>query len=85
MNADRLRYRIPARMAAAVGAYLLYRWALDDRVLPAAFLGVGALLVAWAAIEEVTVPPEGRYGLLVVGSTILGLGLVGLGIYLTLR
>ncbi len=85
MNADRLRYRIPARMGAAVGAYLLYRWALDERVVPAAFLGVGALVTAWAAIEELTVPPEGRYELLVVGSAVLGLGLVGLGLYLTLR
>ena len=85
MNHQRLRYRIPARTAAVIGSYLLYRWAVDDRILPAAFLGVGALLVSWAAIEEVTVPPDGRYGLLVVGSAILGLGLAGLGLYLTLR
>ena len=85
MNNERLRYRIPARMAAAVGAYLLYRWALDDRVVPAAFLGVGALLLSWAVIEEVTVPPEGRYELLTVSSAVLGLGLAGLAVYLLLR
>ena len=82
---ERLRYRIPARMAAGVGAYVLYRWALDDRVLPAAFLGVGALLLSWAAIEEVTVPPQGRYELLIVGSALLGLGLIGLALYLLFR
>jgi hypothetical protein len=72
-------------MTAAVAAYLLYRWAVDDRVFPAAFLAAGALLVSWAVIEELTVPPQGRYELLVVGSIVLGLGLAGLGLYLTLR
>ncbi len=85
MKRDWARYRLPARMAAVLGGYLLYRALGDDRIIPGLMLGGGAMLVAWTVIDEVTLPRKERLSLMVVGSAVLGLGLVGLGLYLALR
>ena len=85
MNENWARYRIPARMVAAVAGYALYRTVVDDRVIPGAMVGVGAVLLAWSIIDEITLQKRERLGLMVVGSAILGLGLLGLGLYLTFR
>ena len=85
MNENLERYRMPARVVAVVGAYFLYRLVADDRVIPGVMVGFGAMLVAWAAIDEITLQKRKRLSLLVVGSAILGLVLCGLGLYLTYR
>lgn len=78
------RYRLPLRIAAVFVAYLLYRWVGDARVVPGMMIGLGAILVVWAIIDELTLVKSQRLGLLQVGTAILGLVLFGLGIYLTL-
>lgn len=79
------RFRLPLRIAAVLVGYLLYRWVGDARVVPGAMVGLGAILVEWSIIDELTLVKGQRLGLLQVGSAILGLGLLGLGAYLTLR
>lgn len=79
------RFRLPLRIAAVFGGYLLYRWVGDARVIPGVMVGFGMVLVAWAIIDEVTLIKGQRLGLLQVGSAILGLVLAGLGAYLTFR
>ena len=78
------RYRLPLRIGAGFVAYLLYRWVGDARVVPGVMVGLGAVLVAWAIIDELTLVRSQRLGLLQVGTAILGLVLVGLGAYLIL-
>lgn len=85
MNENLARYRVPARVAAVLGGYLVYRGLGDDRVVPGLMAGLGAMLLAWSIIDEITLPKRERLGLLVVGSAILGLGLLGLGLFLSLR
>ena len=79
------RFRVPLRIAAVFAGYLLYRWVGDARVIPGVMVGFGAVLVAWAIIDQVTLIRGQRLGLLQVGSAILGLVLAGLGAYLTYR
>ncbi len=76
------RYRLPARVGAVFGAYLLYRWVGSEHLVPALLVGTGSLLVAWAAIDELMLPPRDTLGLMQVGTIALGLGLAGLGIFL---
>lgn len=79
------RYRMPARVAAIVLAYLLYRALLDDGVIGPAFVAFGAFLIAGSAIDRLTTSRHDRTELLTVGTVILGLGLLGIGIYLLVR
>ena len=78
------RFRLPARIGAVFIGYLLYRWAGDARVVPGVMVGLGATLLAWAIIDELTLVKSQRLGLLQAGTAILGLVLLGLGLYLTL-
>lgn len=79
------RYRMPARIAAVVLAYLLYGVLLEKRVFPPALVAVGAFLVAGNVIDRYTTSPHDRSHLLGAGTLILGLGLIGIGIYLLVR
>ena len=76
---------MPARIAAVLIGYLLYRWVWDDRIVPGLMVGAGFILVAWLAIDSFTRPRHERLQLLEVGSAVLGLGLLGVGAYLALR
>jgi hypothetical protein len=79
------RFRVPLRIAAVFAGYLLYRWVGDARVVPGIMVAAGAILIVWAIVDELTLIRKQRLGLLQVGSAVLGLGLLGLGAYLTWR
>lgn len=79
------KHRIPLRMIAVIACYALYFYLSQDRRPPAAFIGVGALLISWSLIDRWTLWRRDRSGLLQVGQTILGVGLLGLGIFLFAR
>ncbi|HEU4480432.1 MAG TPA: hypothetical protein VFS18_00980 [Actinomycetota bacterium] len=79
------RARMPLRIGAVFVAYALYRVAAGTSAAGALFLGGGFVLVAWVTIDRYTMWRRDRSGLLQVGSFILGLGLLGLGLYLVLR
>lgn len=74
------RFRTPARIVALVVAYLIYRGIEDDRFAAGVFLGLGAWALSWTAIDSLTLRASRRLRLLQAGTTILGLGLVGLGL-----
>ena len=79
------KHRIPLRMIAVIACYALYFYLSQDRKPPAAFVGLGALLVSWSLIDRWTLWRRDRSGLMQVGQTLLGVGLVGLGIFLFAR
>jgi hypothetical protein len=79
------RYRMPARIAAIVLAYFLYRALLEDAVMPPALAAFGAFLVTGVVVDRLTTSRHDRTELLEVGTVILGLGLLGIGIYLLVR
>lgn len=79
------RGRIPMRIVAIVGAYLLYRVLEARHAAGAAFTGAGVGLLALMLIDRYTLWRHKPLGLLQVGATILGLGLLGIGLYLVAR
>lgn len=76
---------MPLRIAAVVGAYVGYRLLVEDHLAGAAFVAVGGVALAWAAIDGATLWRRERSGLLTMGTILLGLGLLGLGTYLLVR
>lgn len=79
------KYRMPLRVAAIFVCYGLYYVLSRERTVPAALIGIGALLIALALIDRWTRWRRDRSGLLQVGQTLLGAGLLTLGtvLYLT--
>lgn len=76
------KHRIPLRVVAIFACYALYFFLSRRQTVPAAFVGVGALLLVLALIDRWTLWRRERSGLLQVGKTLLGAALLGLGIFL---
>jgi len=79
------KYRIPLRMLVILGGYLVYLVLSYEGTVAAVFLGLGAALVGLPLVDRWTLRRNKRSGLLQVGVTLLGLGLLGVGAYLYLR
>lgn len=78
-------WRMPLRVAAVFLAYVLYRVPGDDRLGAGVLLGVGSFMLASVVIDRLTLPRVDRSGLLQVGTTVLGLGFVAVGLMLAVR
>ncbi len=76
------KYRIPMRVAAILGSYALYYFLSKQRTGPAVFIGLGTVLVSLALVDRWTVWRRDRSGLMQVGQTLLGIGLLALGLFL---
>ena len=72
---------MPLRVVVIVGSYALYYFLSDERLVPAVFVGLGAALLGLSLVDRWTLRRADRSGLLQVGMTILGIGLLGLGLY----
>ena len=75
------RYRIPARISAVFGAYVIYRFTGDERVVPALLLAGGFVLLAWAIVDRLTLGRHQQIVMLQAASAILGVGLIALGLF----
>lgn len=76
------KYRIPLRVAAIAACYAIYFFLSRDRTGPAVFIGLGSLLISFSLIDRWTLWRRDRSGLMQVGQTVLGLGLLALGLFL---
>ncbi len=76
------KHRIPLRVVAIFGCYALYFFLSRRQTVPAAFVGVGALLIVLALIDRSTLWRRDRSGLLQVGQSLLGAVLLALGLFL---
>lgn len=79
------RFRIPLRMVVIVVGYLAYFFLSDRQLVPAIFVGLGLVLIGLPLVDRLTVRRGDRSGLLQVGTTLLGFGLLALGAFLFLR
>lgn len=79
------RYRMLLRLGAVALGYVVYRLVEPDHFGPALMLGFGVWIFSAVMIERYSTRRSDRSGLMQVGSTILGLGLVVLGLALVLR
>jgi uncharacterized membrane protein len=76
---------MPLRIAVIVLAYLLYRLPGDERIAAGAFIGIGTLILGLSVVDRLTRWSRDRSRLMEVGSILLGLGLLGVGILLAVR
>lgn len=76
---------MPLRIAVVVAGYFVARAVAPDRTGARITLWVGIILDGWLVVDRVTMWARDRSPMLVAGTTVLGLGLVGLGIYLAVR
>ena len=75
------KYAIWMRLGALALAYVVYRLVGDVRLSAGIFMGIGLLLIDYAAVTYLTTRRDERSGLLQTGQVILGIGLVGLGLF----
>lgn len=68
------------RLGVLLVAYLIYRAVGDEHRWPSIFIGVGTLILGYALVTYLTTRTDQRTGLLQAGQTILGGGLILLGI-----
>lgn len=73
------------RFVAILVSYGVYRLIEPRRFVAAVFVGIGTLMLLYRAIDRWALPRAERLELLEIGSIVLGLGLLGLGAYLSLR
>ena len=80
------RFNVPLKVGAVVIGYVLYRVLFRDGrgIAGPVFVGAGFVVLAYATVNRLTQWRRNRSGLLQVGTTILGLGLLGLGSLLIL-
>lgn len=71
---------LPMRLAVLALAYGAYRAVEDDRFSSGVFIGFGALLIGYAIVTNLTTRRDQRSGMLQMGQSILGAGLVALGL-----
>lgn len=79
------KYRMPLRIGAVFLGYGIYLVLEDEKIVGPAFVGVGSIIFLWALIDRYTTWRRDRSGLMQVGSTLLGVALIGIGTYLVLR
>lgn len=74
------KYSLWMRLGALAIAYAAYRLVGDVKLSAGIFMGIGLLLVDYAAVTYLTTRRDERSGLLQTGQVILGIALVGLGL-----
>lgn len=74
------KYALPMRLGALALAYGAYRVVEAEKLSAGIFVGLGVLLMTYALVTYLTTRRDQRSGMLQTGQTILGLGLVGLGL-----
>jgi hypothetical protein len=72
--------QLPMRLGVLLVAYLIYRAVGDEHRWPSIFIGIGTLILGYAVVTYLTTRRDERSGLLQAGQTILGIGLILLGI-----
>ena len=79
------RFRMVLRVAVVAVSYLVGWQLARDRIAARLTLWAGLVLIGWLLVDRATKWPRERSGMMIAGTTILGLGLAGLGLYLALR
>lgn len=79
------RFRMLLRVGVVAAGYLVGWLLAPDRLVARYMLWAGIVLLGWLAIDRLTKWARERSGMIIAGTTILGLGLGGIGLYLALR
>lgn len=79
------RSRMVLRVVVVAAGYLAGWLLAPERLVARLMIWAGIVLLGWLLVDRVTKWSHERSGMMVAGSTILGLALGGLGLYLALR
>ena len=78
------RYRMFLRILVVVLAYGAYYVVQRERLVPGVLVGVGVIALGFSIVDRLTLWRRDRSEMMLVGATLLGLGLVAIGLFLYL-
>lgn len=79
------RYRMFLRIVAVLVAYGAYLLVQRERLMAGVLVGVGVVALGWSAVDRLTVWSHDRSEMMLVATTLLGAGLVAMGLFLYLK
>jgi hypothetical protein len=79
------RYRMFLRIVVVVVAYGIYLLVQRERLAAGVFVGFGLIALGFATVDRYTRWRRDRSEMMLVGTTLLGLGLLAIGAFLYLR
>lgn len=78
------RYRMFLRILVVVVAYGAYYVVQRERLVPGVLVGAGVVALGFSTVDRLTLWRRDRSEMMLVGATLLGLGLVAIGLFLYL-
>lgn len=78
------RYRMFLRILVVVIAYGAYFVVQRERLVPGVLVAAGVIALGFATVDRLTLWRRDRSEMMLVGGTILGIGLVAIGLFLYL-
>ena len=79
------RYRMFLRIVVVVIAYGAYFLVQRDKLVPGVLVGAGVIALGFSTVDRLTRWRRDRSEMMLVGTTLLGLGLLAVGLFLYLR
>lgn len=79
------RYRMFLRILVVLVGYGVYLLFQREKVMPAALVGAGVIAFGFATVDRFTRWSHDRSEMMLVATTVLGLGLAAIGLVLYLR
>lgn len=78
------RYRMFLRIVVVVLAYGLYFLLQRDKLAAGVFAGFGVIALGWSVVDRLTLWRRDRSEMMSVAGTLLGIGLLAIGLVLYL-
>jgi hypothetical protein len=76
------RYRMFLRIVVVVLAYGAYFVVQRDELVPGVLVGAGVIMLGFSTVDRLTLWRRDRSEMMLVGGTLLGLGLLAIGLFL---
>lgn len=76
------RYRMFLRIVVVVVSFGAYYFVQRDQLPPAVFIGLGGIALGWALVDRWTLWRRDVSEMMLVGQILLGMGLLGIGLFL---
>lgn len=79
------RYRMFLRIVVVLAGYGAYLLVQRESLMPGVLVGAGVVAFGFATVDRFTRWSHDRSEMMLVATTLLGLGLAGIGLFLYLR
>lgn len=78
------RYRMFLRIVAVVAGYGAYLLVQREKLAAGVLVGAGVVVLGFSIVDRLTLWRRDRSELMLVGTTLLGLGLLAIGLFMYL-